>query len=74
MLTRGDSRLPYLYVRDKKTGELLRELPLPAEGRAPPMTYSLDGRQDVATAVGMPGEPESLVVWSLAGEVEGPRD
>ncbi len=29
------------------------------------MTYALDGRQYIATAVGMPGEPESLVVWAL---------
>jgi quinoprotein glucose dehydrogenase len=65
MVSRGDSQSPYLYVRHKRTGELLHELPLPAEGRAPPMTYELDGRQFVAQAVGMPEEPESLVVWAL---------
>ncbi len=39
------ARGPLLVARDKKTGEVVGEVPLPAPGLGTPMTYSIDGRQ-----------------------------
>ena len=35
-------------ARDKKTGEVVAEVPLPAPALGTPMTYMLDGRQYIA--------------------------
>lgn len=39
---------PRLVARDKKTGEIIAEVPLPAPALGTPMTYMLDGRQYIA--------------------------
>lgn len=60
-----DQLQPMLYVRDKTSGELLREIPLPQNNIAAPMTYALGGKQFIVVAVGLHNEPESLVAFSL---------
>ena len=44
---------------DKSTGELLWETTLPFAGNASPITYMVDGRQDVAIAAGGGKDPRS---------------
>jgi quinoprotein glucose dehydrogenase len=56
---------PYLRVYDAKSGELLRELSLPAPGVATPMTYTLDGRQYLVIAAGGHGDGYSRLGDSL---------
>ena len=52
---------PWLYVYDKRTGETIAEIELPAGATGTPMTYMVDGRQYVVVAVGGPGHPAELV-------------
>ena len=61
---------PWLRVFDAATGDLLRELPLPAPGVATPMTYTLNGRQYLIIAAGGHGDGysklgDSLVAFAL---------
>jgi quinoprotein glucose dehydrogenase len=61
---------PYLRIFDAATGDLLREMPLPAPGVATPMTYTLDGRQYVVIAAGGHGDGysklgDSLIAFSI---------
>jgi quinoprotein glucose dehydrogenase len=60
-----DQEQPMLYVRDKTTGYLLREIPVPNNITASPMTYQINGTQYVTVATGVHGEPESLVTFAL---------
>ena len=50
-----------LVARDKMTGEVVAEVPLPGRTIGPPMTYLLDGTQYIAITVrGRPGEDRDL--------------
>ncbi len=46
---------------DKKTGETISELKLPAHATGVPMTYLAKGKQYIVIAVGGRGEPAELV-------------
>jgi quinoprotein glucose dehydrogenase len=61
---------PWLRVFDASTGDLLRQIPLPAPGGATPMTYTLDSRQYVVIAAGGHGDGysklgDSLIAFAL---------
>jgi len=53
-----------LVARDKMTGEVVKTIPLPANGGGAPMTYSVDGRQYIALSVLTNPVPE-LIVFAL---------
>ena len=42
---------PVLHARDKATGEVLAEIPLPGAVGGRPMTYAIDGRQFIVMPV-----------------------
>jgi quinoprotein glucose dehydrogenase len=50
---------------DKKTGQILHEMELPANSTGIPMTYLLDGRQFIVLPVGGIGFPAELVALAL---------
>ncbi len=55
-----------LAARDKSSGELLAEVPLPGRTIGSPMTYEVDGRQYVALTVrGSRNNPPELVALAL---------
>ena len=55
-----------LAARDKATGVLLAEIPLPGRAIGAPMSYSVDGRQYVAvTVLSARGGPPELVALAL---------
>ena len=55
-----------LAARDKSSGELLAEVPLPGRAIGSPMTYEVDGRQYVALTVrGSRNNPPELVALAL---------
>jgi quinoprotein glucose dehydrogenase len=55
-----------LAARDKSSGELLAEVPLPGRTIGSPMTYEVDGRQYVALTVrGSRDNPPELVALAL---------
>ncbi len=58
-----------LRAHDKRTGEIVAEIELPARGTGVPMTYMTDGLQHVVVAVAGPGSPAELVALRLP---EGP--
>ena len=60
-----DQKQPMLYVRDKITGFLIKEIPVPNNICASPMTYQINGTQYLAVATGLHGEPESLLSFAL---------
>ena len=55
-----------LFVYDKRSGTLLREVLLDGESAAPPMTYMHQGRQYIVTAIGAGGTTE-VVALALRG-------
>lgn len=56
---------PFFYAYDKKTGELIHELTLPAGNCGNPMTYMANGKQYIAVAVGSRTAPAELVALAL---------
>ena len=56
---------PQLWVYDKTSGEMLAEIPLPANAVGAPITYMAGGKQYIAFPVG--GDPlvEELIAVSL---------
>ncbi len=54
-----------LRAHDKKTGEILAEIELPANQTGVPMTYMLDGIQHIVVAVGASEHPAELVALRL---------
>jgi len=50
---------------DKKTGNVIHEMALPAMATGVPMTYMVNGRQFVVVAVGASGVPAELVALAL---------
>jgi quinoprotein glucose dehydrogenase len=59
-----------LRAHDKKTGEILAEIELPANQTGVPMTYMLDGIQYIVVAVGAADHPAELVALRLPPETE----
>jgi quinoprotein glucose dehydrogenase len=66
--TEGSGGRPLLHAYDKKTGENLAEVPMPASSSGVPMTYMYQGRQFVVLAVG--GQPAGQIV-AFALPVQG---
>ena len=56
---------------DKKTGDTIFELKLPAHATGVPMTYMAKGRQYIVVAVGGRGEPAELVALSETAPESG---
>jgi hypothetical protein len=55
-----------LAARDKMTGQVLAEIPLPGRAIGAPMTYEVGGTQFVAVTVrGARGGPPELVALAL---------
>ena len=69
-----------LVARDKLTGEVVAEVPLPGRTVGPPVTYLLDGTQYIAITVrGLPGEgrdrtPPELVALRVASATSSQED
>ena len=65
----GASRLqsgePILQAFDKRTGERIAAIELPAPTSGVPMTYQLNGKQYIIVAVGAPDHPGELVALTL---------
>jgi quinoprotein glucose dehydrogenase len=59
------NRDPYLRVYDKTSGEMLAEIPLPANATGAPMTYMAGGKQYIAFPVGGGPLVEELIAVSL---------
>jgi quinoprotein glucose dehydrogenase len=59
------NRDAYLRVYDKTTGEMLAEIPLPANATGAPITYMAGGKQFIAFPVGGGGLIEELIAVSL---------
>jgi len=58
-----------LTVLDPANGDVLRTIQLPAPASGAPMSYTVDGRQHVAVAVGAGSSDAELVALSLAGDL-----
>jgi len=56
---------PFLGIYDKRTGESISRVELPAKIRGCPMTYVWQGRQYVVFPVGDPGYPPELTALAL---------
>ena len=56
---------PHLWVYDKTTGEMLAEIPLPANATGAPMTYMAGGKQFIVFPVGGGPLVEELIAVSL---------
>ncbi len=60
----GYGGAPLLRAYDKRTGDVVAELPLPGVGSGKPMTYMLNGKQYLVLAVGK-DHPAQLVALAL---------
>ena len=56
---------PHLWVYDKATGEMLAEIPLPANATGSPITYMVGGKQYIVFAVGGGPLVEELIAVAL---------
>ena len=56
---------PWFRAYDKKTGEVIAEIELPAQTNHPPMTYMHNGKQYIVMPVAAPGHPAELVALAL---------
>src|SRR5262249_4210542 len=66
LLFAGDGTDPLLDAYDKKTGELIAQLPMPGMQTGLPMTYTLNGRQFILVSVGSAnGQGPQLVAFAL---------
>jgi quinoprotein glucose dehydrogenase len=54
-----------LSAYDKRTGALLTEVDLPANGSGSPMTYLMNGKQYIVVAVGGSNIPAELIALAL---------
>ena len=54
------------YAYDKKTGEVVHEMQLPAGTCGNPMTYMVNGKQYIVVAVGAQNFPAELVALIAA--------
>jgi len=53
---------PMFYSYDKKTGEVVSEMQLPADTCGNPMTYTVNGKQYIAVSIGAPAELIALAL------------
>ena len=53
------------YAFDKKTGEIVSELTMPAGNCGNPMTYAVNGKQYIAMAIGSRTSPAELIALTL---------
>jgi quinoprotein glucose dehydrogenase len=60
----ADADRKLIYVFNKRTGVLLREIALDGQSAAPPMTYMYQGRQYIVVALGG-GKSSELVALSV---------
>jgi glucose dehydrogenase len=68
--TEGGGGRPLLHAYDKRTGENLAEVTMPANSSSVPMSYMYQGRQFVVLAVG--GQPAGqLVAFALPVQGQG---
>jgi quinoprotein glucose dehydrogenase len=65
MYAEGRGGAPLFHAVDKKTGEELATVELPAPSNAAPMTFQHEGRQYIVMAVGSGTHPGSLVALKL---------
>ena len=67
LLMYGEGRAgePRFHAVDKRTGERVGTVQLPATTDTAPMTFMHEGRQYIVTAVSGPGLPGSLVALRL---------
>jgi glucose dehydrogenase len=68
LLFAGDGTDPLLDAYDKKTGQLIAQIPMPGMQTALPMTYVHNGRQFILVAVGAnqaTGQGPQLVAYAL---------
>jgi quinoprotein glucose dehydrogenase len=56
---------PHLWVYDKASGEMLAEIPLPANATGAPMTYMAGGKQYIVFPVGGGPLAEELIAVGL---------
>jgi quinoprotein glucose dehydrogenase len=56
---------PHLWVYDKRTGDMISEMELPANATGAPMTYMAGGKQFIVFPVGGGPIPEELIAVSL---------
>ena len=61
---------PWFRAYDKKTGEVVAEIELPAQTNHPPMTYMHNGKQYIVMPVAATGHPAELVALALPDENE----
>lgn len=61
----GGEEKPNLHFIDKKTGEIFGTFRLPKSPSATPMTYSIDGKQYIAVAVGGTRHPAQIIALAL---------
>jgi glucose dehydrogenase len=67
LLIYGEGRTgePRLHAVDKRTGERIATIELPARSSTAPMTYLHDGRQYIIVPIGGAGHPGSLAALAL---------
>ena len=76
LLFAGDGTDPLLHAYDKKTGEVIAQLPMPGMQTGLPMTYMHKGRQFILVAVGAAnGQAPQLIAYAIpqAGGAAGGR-
>lgn len=67
----GDPGGPMFRAYDKRTGEVVAEIELPAKASGAPMTYFHEGYQYIVIAVATAEHPAELVALALPGAVTG---
>jgi quinoprotein glucose dehydrogenase len=66
LATEGTQGRPVLNAHDKRSGEKLGSIDLPAQGQYGMMTYEHEGRQHIVVQIGQGGEhPGSLAAFAL---------
>jgi quinoprotein glucose dehydrogenase len=70
----GPGGEPWFRAYDKKTGEVVAEIELPARSNHPPMTYMHNGKQYFVVPVASAGHPAELVALALPDEEEGEEE
>lgn len=58
-------RNPTLRAHDKRTGQLVAEVPIPANATGSPMTYLANGKQYIVLAVGGSNIPAELIALTV---------
>jgi quinoprotein glucose dehydrogenase len=64
-ITSSGADRPNFRAIDKKTGAIVHEMTLPGSPTGTPMTYSINGRQFIVSAVGGGRDPAALVALAI---------